>query len=492
MGKTPSMPRREFLAGAAKVTAAAVLSPVLQGWAQDTGAIPASLAVKPQNQVSAIPADFTGLSYESAQLAYPPFFSGENTRLIAFCRALGKQGILRIGGNTSEFTHWTENGAAPPPLRVAGPDKSSSRSIPFTPVTPKAITNLADFLDAIGWRLIYGLNLGKSTPKDAAAEAKFVQKVMGPRLVAFQIGNEPNLYLKNGLRPPTWNFDGYLLEWLRFAKAVRHQVRGALLAAPDVADGGVDWLVNFADQASKQVILLTHHYYAEGPPSDPAMTIDRLLRPNLKFAAALTKIQEAARRSKLPARLSETNSCYQGGKAGVSDTFASALWGADLMFQLAQAGETGINFHGGDDGNYTPIAGSLEEGFLARPLYYGMLLFEQTRGGKLVECAFDASGANATSYAVCLPDNSIGVAVFNKDASKALRVAINPGIPVRSAEMLRLTAPALDSKSGVTFGGAEVSSSGSWSPSQTETPDHTDTVVTVELPAASAAWLRIS
>jgi len=84
------------------------------------------------------------------------------------------------------------------------------------------------------------------------------------------------------------------------------------------------------------------------------------------------------------------------------------------------------------------------------------------------------------------------VAIFNKDASKALRLNINPGIPVHSAEVLRLAGPSLDSKTGVTFGGSEVSSSGGWSPSQTETPDHTDSAVTLDLPAASAAWLRIA
>jgi hypothetical protein len=84
------------------------------------------------------------------------------------------------------------------------------------------------------------------------------------------------------------------------------------------------------------------------------------------------------------------------------------------------------------------------------------------------------------------------VAIFNKDASKAIRVNVNPGIPVHSAEVLRLAGPALDAKTGVTFGGSEVSPSGLWSPSQTEAPGHTDSAVTLDLPAASAAWLRIA
>jgi len=88
------------------------------------------------------------------------------------------------------------------------------------------------------------------------------------------------------------------------------------------------------------------------------------------------------RKSNLPFRLAETNSCYQGGKAGVSDTFASALWGADFdVSALASAGGVGINFHGGGYGVYTPIAGTVASGFTARPIFYGMLLFRANGSG---------------------------------------------------------------------------------------------------------------
>ena len=38
-------------------------------------------------------------------------------------------------------------------------------------ISPEAIDALAGFLQATGWRLIYGLNFGNSTPERAAAEA---------------------------------------------------------------------------------------------------------------------------------------------------------------------------------------------------------------------------------------------------------------------------------------------------------------------------------
>ena len=53
-----------------------------------------------------MPADFVGLSYEVQQLTYPSFFSESNIGLIRQFKALAPRGVLRLGGNTSEFTWW--------------------------------------------------------------------------------------------------------------------------------------------------------------------------------------------------------------------------------------------------------------------------------------------------------------------------------------------------------------------------------------------------
>ena len=106
------MRRREFLRDAALV-AAAVGS--RSTWAQD--AIPATLTVDESTMLATLPSDFVGLSYESAQLANPAFFAAENKGLIALLREMGTQGVLRIGGGTSEFTAFTtEDVKGPPPF----------------------------------------------------------------------------------------------------------------------------------------------------------------------------------------------------------------------------------------------------------------------------------------------------------------------------------------------------------------------------------------
>ena len=43
------------------------------------------------------------------------------------------------------------------------------------------------------------------------------------------------------------------------------------------------------------------------------------------------------------------------------------------MFQVAEAGGGGVNFHTGDAKAYTPIGPGVDGQHIARPLYYGML-----------------------------------------------------------------------------------------------------------------------
>jgi hypothetical protein len=264
------------------------------------------------------------------------------------------------------------------------------------------------------------------------------------------------------------------------------------LAGPDTAFNN-EWLVPFAKQFKDEAAFLSQHYYAEGPPTDPSMTIERLLRPSPGLAREFEGMAQTKQDSGLPFRLAETNSCYQGGKRGVSDTFASALWGADLMYQLATAGGVGINFHGGGYGWYTPIAGTVSSGFTARPLYYGMLLFAEAGPGHLIDASLDnQQGAPLlTAYGVlndaAEASGTIKALVFNKEADQAVHLTIDIGAPATQARALRLTAPRLDDTQDVTLGANPVGASGTWQAAHEETLAVHDETTAIELPAGSAA-----
>jgi hypothetical protein len=314
---------------------------------------------------------------------------------------------------------------------------------------------------------------------------------MGDRLSAFQLCNEPDLFHKNGLRPVDYDYRQFATEWRRYFRALRQRLPRALLAGPDTA-GNNEWLLRFADEQRHDVAFLTQHYYAEGPPTDPSMTIERLLSPSSRLEAEFDAVAAARRRTGLPFRMAETNSCYQGGKPGVSDTFASALWASDLMYRLAQAGALGVNFHGGGYGWYAPVAGTRSNGFVARPIYYGMLLFAVAGVGRLVMTAMEgAADGSLAAYCVKTRDGTLKLVVFNRNLAGPAALTVDaPG--VKSASVLRLIAPRAGDTADVTFGGSAVGNEGAWTPTVAESLAVRRGSLTLSMPQASGALVTMS
>jgi hypothetical protein len=479
--------RREFCSLTAALGATALSAP--HSLLAEPPALQVSLAIDTATRLARVPLDFMGLSYESGQLASPDFFAAENKALVKIFRALSPAGVLRLGGNLSEFTVWseTEPATSPKTIEMLGPDPGHREPRAFM-VTPHSIRNLRGFLDATGWRCIYGLNLGGGTLENALAEGGYAAKTLGPKLICVQFGNEPDLFKHRDWGDKPWTYDEFIAKWKTFRAAFHEKLPKVAVAGPDTAFNQ-EWVKKFTADVPKEVMLLTSHYYPEGPPTDPRMTIDLLLHPGERFDSLCRDALDSAKSVGLPFRMAEGNSCYQGGKLGVSDTFASALWVGDFCLQLASMGCVGVNLHGGGNGIYTPIAGSIGSGFAARPEFYGLMLAQQFAGHTLHRATLDAQGANITAYAAGEDGATRLVAVFNKDARNA-EVTLALGSFAR-ASVERLVAPSTDSKAGVMFEGAVVED-GVFHPRAGERLKAHPGKLSVRVPGYSAALIRIS
>ena len=480
--------RRSFLSGATAF--AALAARPARTWSQ--AATPLRFSVDPKLPLATMPLNFTGLSYESAQLGHPEFFSKNNKQLIGLIRRLGAQGVLRIGGNTEEYTTWSDNDADVAknhtPLAM-GPDAGTAAKTASI-LTPLAIRNLNDFVEAIGWRVIYGLNLRRGTPENAVAEAKYVSATLGDKLICFQIGNEPDMNHAD-VAKDRWTFDYYYPLWQKFRSAVLEAVPHARFAGPDIAKE-YGWVTVMAAQ-KPDIEFLSGHYYAEGPPADPKMTLEYLLhRGNDPASGEIAIVQAATKVLGKSFRMTEGNSCFHGGKPGVSDTVASSLWSADYMLQVAQAGYIGVNLHGGGVGLYTPIAGSLEEGFMARPVYYGMLLAEHFAGSTFSSSSLSAQSGtqNVTGFAAS-KGRDWKLALFNK-APDQVSISIS-GLPhaKAKADVTLMHGLAIDAKEGVTFGASSVGQDGSFSPKPQLTLTLQRGEGSLALPAYTAAYIEL-
>jgi hypothetical protein len=515
------MDRRRFLLNASAAVAATASSSLLK--AQLAPSVSAELTLHEEPGAPWVPLTYTGLSYELAQLTDPTFFSAANHDLVAHFRLLSPHGILRTGGNTSEFCWFQADASTEAPKLRVPPGKLEENWMPHRlfAIKPEAIDALAGFLVATGWRLIYGLNFGNNTPEKAAEEAAYVARAVGLNLEYFQIGNEPDFYHDaiNGTRPAGWDFADYLREWTGFAEAIAAKVLKARFGGPDVGASS-NWVTRFGAELSATIrprlTALTGHYYAEGPPNDPRVTTQRLLAGNPKIAGEMERIEAVARAHGQVYRMTEGNSCYRGGKPGMSNAFAAALWAGDYMLLLASLGCAGVNLHGGRSsfltaglgdhtpgmevaktpqvmrsGFYTPIFSEPDSPVKAMPIFYGMMLANQFAGGAMLRVEGKVEGANATAYAA-RQKSGFKVAIFNKDESRAVELSIHAPRRVRTATAWRLQAPTLDSTEGVTLAGAEIQAHAQWNPRVAEPLEVRNGIPHIRVPAASAALLFLS
>jgi hypothetical protein len=257
---------------------------------------------------------------------------------------------------------------------------------------------------------------------------------------------------------------------------------------PDVASD-VSWLTEIANQWNSiqdppHVTTLTHHYYFGGPATNPDVNIPNLLNP-----ATMKRVQNtaniataAARKIGARVRMTEGNTCYRGGKPGLSDVFAAALWAADYSLLLASNDYSGINLHGGTGKSvansvggslpgdallesqgetpeqvathphpfYTPIA-TFGSDYVLEPVAYGLKFAGSFSGGTLLKTEFleklQSGGVNATGYAAKLPSGKTSVIILNKDTTADLDVELDFGDGVSgTVETETLHAPALDSR----------------------------------------------
>jgi hypothetical protein len=470
------MNRRRFLRSAALSTAAGVGARLVGASSRPIHTI--DLTVHTDQRLGAIPTDFVGLGYEISSIATSGLLSAANRVYVELVRQLGTRGVIRIGGNTSDYSSFAARSTA-----VSAPK--------HTLINQAGLRDLAGFLDATEWSLIWGLNLGNGSVDDAVTEARAVAHAVGDRLLAFEIGNEPDLYVHEGHRP-RYSYEQYLTEYRRYKSALRAALPRVGFAGPDAA-GATDWVERFATDEGHDLRLLTHHYYREG--QNPASTADKLLRPDPKLVAMLDRMRAASTSSGVPYRICETNSFSGGGRPGVSDTFAAALWALDYLCVLAWHGADGVNMETGINqldfiSSYSPIADDQCGHYRAAPEYYGMLAFAEGCRGERVAVSYDAGVMDLTAYATVDAHGSSTLVIVNKDEGTDADIRIAAKSEAGNARVMWLSAPSLDSRTGVTLGGAAVEQDGRWR-GHFENARVGDGICRVHIPAASAAIVKL-
>jgi len=427
-------------------------------------------------------------------LSVPPQIDGISTETGAICKILSQDSLsstysqlyknlgsemLRIGGNSGDQATWSPSGTYCP----ASPDA----------IDEQEVNNLVTFVNKIGWKFTWGVDLGTYDPTDMASEANYVYNEAGSTLYAIAIGNEPNNFANEGYRTSGYNGTSFTTEWQAYKTAILG-INPSIPLMGDDQSQNVPWYSTFMSSEASSLILSGYHLYptASTGTGPNAPTIANLLSQSLmnNTIGTIQTWEAVAKEYNVPFALTEVNSTAGGGKSGVSNAFASALWSADYIFTAMEQGVQRMNFHAvGGGASYEAIDSSGN----VHPLYYGLLFFHEAtaNGGNVIMPSVHAT-TNTTAHVILGGDGKLYVAVINKDLTNTAIVDIRTTTNYSQASVMYMTAPSVSSTSGVTFGGASTAANGTWSPtpSSLQIINGTDTYITLSPAEAALVTLQ--
>lgn len=442
--------RRLLLEKALKCSAGLALAPGAIGFADTSSTL--TLRLQSGAPVN-VPGNFTGLGYEMSSVAPLGLLGTTNHRYVALIEGLGAEGVLRVGGIVANYTRYQ-------------PDGTITAERQNTVITHASLAQFAALLKKIGWTAIWSVNFAQGSIEEAVVEVHAVAAALGPQLLAIEIGNEVENYARgqHPFRKAPYDYETYRREYSEWHAAISKVVPNVRFAAPDTASS-VEWVEHMAEDSKGDVQLLTTHYYRNGQTRG---STEQLLLPDPRLKEVLIRLRTASQKSGIPWRMCETNSFSGGGRPGVSDTFIGALWTLDFMLLLAEYGCAGVNIETGVNqlgfvSSYSPIQDDGKDVNSAGVPYYGMLAFATAMSGchQILPIELETEGTNVTAYVLGAGGKPLSVVLVNRDNTRDAHLSIAE-LGMGSVSALRLTAPAPDSRTDVTFGGAAVDADGQW------------------------------
>lgn len=482
----------------------------------------ATILVETRTLGAQIPRDFVGLSLEVSTVgqgigAFSPGGAtpsssepvaqyalgtpaAPNAAFFQFMHALGP-GILRLGGNSQDNTCFQ-------------PASAPQRDWCKGDLTAADLQLFARAVRESGWRLILGINLKQNSSDWALREVAEASKDIKPdQLLGLEIGNEPDLFSRDGSRPQSYSPAAHLKDFVAYRDAFAQdpvaKQYGIVGPATCCSWRNAKDLGDFIDGVGASSLkLATVHNYPLTTCNNRPVTIQQLLAPDLmdRFNTSMQALAAAAQQRHVPLALAETNSASCGGMPGVSNAFAAALWATDTLYSAAKGGLSGVNFHisyrPGGGSSYNPIdtyaqaaaPGRQTYRNIAEPVYYGMYLFAQNASGEYLLPVTMDTGKNIRAYATTACSNcAIHVALLNEDLSAAGTVNLRVTNGAGMARVLLLKAPKLSSPAhDVTYGGAQFGSDGRIAaPQVRQISSDSSGNYSVDLPNSTAAVLTI-
>ncbi|KAF2769923.1 hypothetical protein EJ03DRAFT_292377 [Teratosphaeria nubilosa] len=318
--------------------------------------------------------EFSSFPDYAGHQASPNTFS--NNLLDNICHFAGTKPYIRVGGNTQDYAIFNST-LDVASVGIVNPAISSDYPTTLT-IGPKYFDSYNTWP---GTRFVHGFNLAKNSTSDRHAlleSVPFACKALeGGKLLLWELGNEPDLYKTSAqgrVRPPNWKEADYVDEWVNLTRAIKTAMKGQCpnLAsvssykyyAPSFAgtNNSLDPLRTWEDglDTDKDIAVISSHNYISGATS-PGVTLQGTLMNHSSIVASVAKqLNESHLLAALPENLQpglpfilgETNSLYNEGRPGLSNTFGAALWGVDFNLWCATNNISRVHMHQGTNYRY--------------------------------------------------------------------------------------------------------------------------------------------
>lgn len=370
-----------------------------------------------------------------------------------------------------------------------------------------------------GTPVTWGLNLAYNDDdyidRIVTMAQQVIDKCTNLDIVAFEIGNEPDLYYASSLfRNSTWTGQIYTDQWLERASAIYSQVlepaglpsnffeagatshtTGTTFGITDLISYGITAKTN----GSSFVTSWSQHDYTY---FTGVATYDLTIENILNFATVEGQLEnqaqdqiEAAEKTAYGYALREMGWVGPVGAKNVSDTFGGALYTLNFLLYAASLNMTGVQFHM-TAGSYTAAWQPITLDGVApypRPLYYGHAAFNQIIGPT---CTAQVSRYSLSSvptgydsylraYSIYQAGSLATIAVINakmanvSESDKAnltVTISLPTSLAGKTVHLAYLTNDGVDAQYNSTWNGISYEESGDGSPTQVSDDDETVTV----------------
>ena len=418
-----------------------------------------------------IPPSFLGLGVEVSELSSYAHAGAVFDRTLSLLRPGSEQSMpLRVGGYSADEAYWdASQQPAPPGVFEVGDDW---------------VRQLAGLAGRDHLQVSLAVNLAVHSPSMAVDFAQAVSHALAPSgLAGVAVGDEPDLYGREpwfdservaSTLPSTtgaWTADyspsSYRQDYLGYAQALDAALPGVPLLGPEVASSAPAWLQVLAGLGSLSPVALTvHRYPMSCRPAHsrlyPRTSLLLAERSSAGLAGGLRGAIAFAHQAGMSLVVSEINSASCAGPPGVTNSFASALWAPDVLFELLHTGVDGVYWHIRADRLNSPFelqAGAIEP----LPELYGLAMFAQMlgSGARLVAAQVtSAPGADVKAWATRFPHEA-RILLINKGPVGA-SVSVNVGASSGVARIERLLAPSVTSSTDVTLAGRWIGADARW------------------------------